>query len=173
MAEETNNGDAKMTMEFILNGEDVTADSNPESRLVDVLRDNFNLLGAKTGCNIGACGSCLLIFNGDVVKSCLIPAFKIRGCEIITIEGFLQTIDYQDIILGFSEAGFENCGFCNTGKILATEALLDRNKAPSREEILSAFNGIRCRCTEPEGLVQGVLAASKHRRRRLYGHSPK
>jgi len=160
-----------MNMGFILNGEDVTVDCNPESAVVDILRNNFNLLGAKTGCNIGACGTCLIIFNGDVVKSCLIPALKIRGCEIITIEGFSQTIDYQDIILGFSETGLEDCGFCNTGRILATEALLGRNKAPSREEILSAFSGIRCRCTEPEGLVQGVLAASEFRRRRLYGHS--
>jgi len=162
-----------MTMGFILNGEDVTVDCNPESAVVDILRDNFNLLGAKTGCNIGACGSCLIIFNENVVKSCLIPALKIRGGEIITIEGFSQTIDYQDIITGFSEAGLEDCGFCNTGRILATEALLSHNKAPSREEILSAFNGIRCRCTEPEGLVQGVLAASEYRRRRLYGHSSK
>jgi len=141
-----------MTMGFILNGEDVTVDANPESVLIDILRGNFNLLGAKTGCNIGMCGTCLIIFNGNVVKSCLIPAFKIRGCEIITIEGFSQTLDYQDIVLGFSRAGLEDCGFCGTGKILAAEALLGRNKAPSREEILSAFNGIRCRCTEPEGL---------------------
>jgi carbon-monoxide dehydrogenase small subunit len=160
-----------MNMGFILNGEDVTVDPNPESALVEILRDNFNLLGAKPCCNIGACGTCLIIFNGNVVKACLIPAFKIRGCEIITIEGFSQTIDYQDIILGFSETGFEGCGFCNTGRILATEALLGRNNAPSREEILSAFSGIRCRCMEPEGLVQGVLAASEYRRRRLYGHS--
>jgi carbon-monoxide dehydrogenase small subunit len=162
-----------MNMTFILNGEDVTVDANPESALVDILRNDFNLLGAKTGCNIGACGACLIIFNGNVVKSCLIPAFKIRGCEIITIEGFSQTIDYQDIIQGFSGTSYEDCGFCNTGKILAAEALLSRNNAPSREEILSAFKGVRCRCTEPEGLVQGVLSASEYRRRRLYGHSSK
>jgi len=162
-----------MTMGFILNGEDVTVDCNPESAIVNILRDNFKLLGAKAGCNIGACGTCLIIFNQDVVKSCLIPAFKIRGCEIITIEGFSQTIDYQDIVQGFSEAGLEDCGFCNTGRILAAEALLSRNKEPTKEEILSAFNGIRCRCMEPDLLVQGVLAASEYRRRRLYGHSSK
>jgi carbon-monoxide dehydrogenase small subunit len=162
-----------MTMTFILNGEDVTVDSSPESRLVDILRDNFNLLGTRTGCNIGACGTCFVIYNGNVVKSCLIPAFKTRGCEIITIEGFSQTIDYQEIIQGFSEAGLEDCGFCTTGKILATEALLGRNKAPSGEEILLAFNGVRCRCTEPDLLVQGVLTVSEYRRRRIYGHSHK
>jgi aerobic carbon-monoxide dehydrogenase small subunit len=162
-----------MTMGFILNGEDVTVDCNPESAVVNILRDNFDLLGAKAGCNIGVCGTCLIIFNESVVKSCLIPALMVRGGEIITIEGFSQTIDYQDIVLGFSEAGLEDCGFCNTGRILATEALLSKNKAPSKEEILSAFSGIRCRCTDPNLMVQGVLAASEFRRRRLYGHSSK
>ena len=160
-----------MTMTFILNGEDVEIDSNAEIRLVDILRNTFNLLGAKSGCYTGTCGACSIIFNGNVVKSCLIPAYKILNCEIITIEGFSQTNEYNDVILGFSETGLENCDFCNTGKILATEALLQRNMQPSREEILSAFRGIRCRCTEPEEIVKGVTAASELRRRRLYGRS--
>jgi len=154
---------------FILNGEDVVVDSNPESRLVDILRGTFKLLGTKAGCYSGKCGSCLVIFNGNVVKSCLIPAFKILASEIITIEGFSQTDEYQDIILGFSEAELENCGFCNTGKILATEALLNRNKTPSKEDFFSAFYEIRCRCTESMELLKGVMAASEFRRRRLYG----
>ena len=160
-----------MTIDFILNGEDVVIRTDGENRLSDILRGNFRLLRAKAGCYIGTCGSCSVIFNGDVVKSCLIPAFKIRNSEIITIEGFSQTVEYQDIVHGFSEAGVENCGFCNTGKILATEALLGRNPRPSREQILVAFHDIRCRCTEPESLVRGVTAVVEYRRRRLYGRS--
>ena len=160
-----------MIMNFILNGEDVSLNSNVDLRLVDILRGNFNLLGTKSGCRIGICGSCLVIFNGIVVKSCLIPAFKIRGSEIITIEGLSQTDEYQDIIQGFEEAGLECCGICNTGKILATEALLGRIIQPSKENILAAFSGIHCRCTEPEELVQGVLVVSEFRQRRLYGRS--
>ena len=158
-----------MTIGFILNGEDVTVESNPETRLIDILRGNFGLSGAKAGCYTGKCGACLAILNGDVVKSCLIPAFKIRGSEIITIEGFAQTDEYQDIARGFEEAELENCGYCETGKILTAETFLGRNKNPSKNEILSAFRGIKCRCTEPEELVNGVIAAFKCRKRRLYG----
>jgi carbon-monoxide dehydrogenase small subunit len=112
-----------------------------------------------------------VIFNGKVVPSCLIPAFRIRNSEIITIEGFSQNDEYQDILEGFLRAGVENCGYCDAGKILAVETLLERNLRPSREEILAAFNGIKCRCTEPESLIEGVLAAVEIRQRRLYGRS--
>jgi len=160
-----------MTLSFILNGEDVTINSNAENRLVDVLRINFGLKGTKGGCYTGNCGVCSVILNGNVVKSCLIPVFKIEGSEIITIEGFSQTDEYQDIILGFTETGVESCGFCDTSKIMTTEALLSRNQRPSREEILSAFCGIKCRCTESEEMVQGVMKAAEYRRWRLYGRS--
>jgi carbon-monoxide dehydrogenase small subunit len=158
-----------MTLIFILNGEDVSVDSDAENRLVEILRTNFKLLGTKADCYSGYCGGCSVIFNGDVVKSCLIPAFKIRGSEIITIEGYSQTDEYRDIIQGFSDTGLETCGFCTTGKILSIEALLGKNERPRREEILNAFHGAKCRCTEPEELIQAVLAAAEHRRRRLYG----
>ena len=158
-----------MTLGFILNGEDVVAKSPAGARLVDILRDNFGLLGTKAGCCTGVCSSCSIIFNGNIVKSCLIPAYKIGGSEIITIDGFSQTDEYRDIVLGFSEAALENCGYCNTAKILAAQALLARNHRPEKSAILSAFYGIRCRCTEPEELTQGVLAVMEHRRARLYG----
>jgi len=158
-----------MTIGFILNGDDLEFQSDAENRLVDILRNNFGLLGTKTGCYTGKCGACLVNFNGEIVKSCLIPAFKLKNSEIITIEGFSQTDEYQDIMLGFSDAGLEDCGFCHTGKIMTTEALLGRNRNPTKEEILMAFNGIKCRCTEPEELVQGVLKAAEYRRRRSRG----
>jgi carbon-monoxide dehydrogenase small subunit len=112
-----------------------------------------------------------VIFNGNVVPSCLIPVFRIRGCEIITIEGFSQTDEYQDILRGFSQAGVENCGYCDAGKILAVETLLDKVPRPAKLEIKAAFNGIRCRCTDPDRLVDGVLITADIRQRRLYGRS--
>jgi carbon-monoxide dehydrogenase small subunit len=160
-----------VTLGFILNGEDVVAKADAERRLVDILRNNFKLLGAREGCLSGVCGSCSVIFNNRVVPSCLIPAFRIRGSEIITIEGFSQTDEYQDIQEGFSRAGVETCGFCDAGKILSVETLLERNLRPSREEILAGFQGVKCRCTEPDSLIEGVLAAWDIRQRRLYGRS--
>ena len=158
-----------MKLEFILNGEDVIVKSESKSRLLDILRDKFSLFGTKSGCRMGFCGSCMVIFNGVAVNSCLIPAFKTQGGEIITIEGFSQTDEYHDILSGFSEAGVEDCGYCKTGKILACGALIDRNLRPTKDEILPAFSDIKCRCTDAEELIQGVIAAAEHRRRRLYG----
>jgi len=160
-----------MNIGFILNGEDVVVRTNAERRLSDVLRSTFKLLGVKTGCNVGNCGACSVLLNGYVVKSCLIPVFKIRDCEIITLEGFSLTDDYKDIISGFTEAGVECCGFCNSSKILTAEGLLSKNNKPSRKEIIAGFEGIKCRCTEPESLIRGVLASMSLRRRRLYGRS--
>jgi len=160
-----------MTVGFILNGEDVVVQTNAETRLVDILRDTFKLLGTKAGCYTGNCGSCSVIFNGDVIKSCLIPAFKISDSEIITIEGFSQTVEYSDIVNAFAQSGVENCGFCDAGKILAAEALLSKNLRPSKNEILAAFHGIRCRCTDPEGLIRAVKMVIEYRMHRLYGRS--
>jgi carbon-monoxide dehydrogenase small subunit len=103
------------------------------------------------------------------VPSCIIPAFNLRGSEIITIEGFMQTDEYQDIAAGFARERVEFCGFCDAGRIFATEALLEKKPRPNREEILEAFSGIRCRCAEPESLAAGVNAAAELRQRRLYG----
>ncbi|GHV45225.1 (2Fe-2S)-binding protein [Spirochaetia bacterium] len=160
-----------MTIGFILNGEDVVVRTEADIRLIDILRDTFGLTGAKNGCLTGKCGSCAVIFNGNITQSCLIPAFRIRDSEIITIEGFSQTDEYQDIIEGFARSSLENCGFCNTGKILAAESLLQRTPRPNREEILAGFDDVKCRCTDPESLVEAIQAVVEIRQRRLYGRS--
>jgi carbon-monoxide dehydrogenase small subunit len=160
-----------VTIDFILNGEDVVVKTDADVRLIDILRNSFGLLGAKCGCLSGRCGACSVIFNSAITQACLIPAFRIRGSEIITIEGFSQTDEFQDIVSGFSQTALENCGFCNNGKILSAEALLEQNPRPSRKEILSGFSGIRCRCTDPESLVAAVQLVSEIRQRRLYGRS--
>jgi carbon-monoxide dehydrogenase small subunit len=160
-----------MTIGFILNGEDVVVRAEADVRLINILRNEFGLLGAKTGCLTGKCGACSVIFNGEVSKACLIPAFRIRGSEVITIEGFSQTDEYQDIVSGFLQSGFETCEFCRTGKILTAATLLDRNSRPSREEVLASFGGVRCRCTDPENLAEALAITAEIRRRRLYGRS--
>ncbi|MDR0316074.1 MAG: aldehyde oxidoreductase [Treponema sp.] len=160
-----------MTISFILNGEDVVIRSEANVRLIDILRGSFGLLGAKSGCLTGKCGACTVIFNGRASPACLIPAFRVRGSEIITIEGFSQTNEYHEIMLGFAEAQLENCGYCTTGKILCAEALLERHNRPSREEILAGFSGIKCRCTDPEKLVEAVNITVDLRQRRHYGRS--
>jgi len=158
-----------MTINFILNGEDVEFQGETGVRLIEILRGSFGLFGAKSGCLAGQCGACTIIFNGQVSPACLIPAFKIRASEIITIEGFSQTIEYQEIMSAFAEAHLGNCGYCEAGKVLCTEALLDRIPEPSKNEILKGFSGIKCRCTNVERLVKAVNNIAAVRKRRLNG----
>ncbi len=160
-----------MNVGFILNGEDVVVKTEAGVRLIDILRENFGLTGAKSGCLKGQCGACTILFNGKVSLACLIPAFKTRGSEIITIEGFSQTDDYNDIVTSFKEVHLGNCGYCEAGKILCTEALLARNPNPSRDEIIKNFAGIKCRCTNIERLIDAVNYTIGLRQKRLYGRS--
>jgi len=157
-----------MTIKFILNGEDVVFNAEAGVRLIDVLRGSFGLFGAKSGCLSGQCGACTILFNGQVSPACLIPAFKIQGAEIITIEGFSQTIEYQEIMNAFSEEHLGNCGYCEAGKVLCTEALLEHTPSPTKEEILLGFSGIKCRCTNAERLVKTVFTIAEARKKRLY-----
>jgi len=161
-----------MTINFILNGEDVVFRGEAGIRLIEILRGTFGLFGSKPGCLTGQCGACTVIYNGQVSPACLIPAFKIRGSEIITIEGFSQTIEYQEIMSAFADAHLGNCGYCESGKVLCAEALLERNPTPDKIEILKGFSGIKCRCTNVERLIMAVDKIAEIRRRRLYGSAP-
>jgi carbon-monoxide dehydrogenase small subunit len=160
-----------MTISFILNGEDVSIQKDAGERLVNILRDSFNLTETKSGCLKGCCGSCLVFLNNLLVPSCMIPAFRLRGSEVVTIEGFETTEEYQDIAEGFKEGGVKTCLHCRAGKILCTEALLSRNNRPDKETIEEAFSCINCSCTEPRSLVRGVLAAAERRRSRIYARA--
>lgn len=160
-----------MTINFILNGEDVVFNAEPGARMIDILRGTFGLFGSKPGCLSGQCGACTIIFNGQVSPSCLIPAFKIQGSEVITIEGFSQTIEYQEIMEAFAYVHLGNCGYCEAGKILCTEALLENIPMPTKDEILTGFSGIKCRCTNVERLVKAVGIIATSRQKRLYESS--
>jgi carbon-monoxide dehydrogenase small subunit len=160
-----------MTINFILNGEDVVFNGEASVRLIDILREKFDLFGAKPGCLAGQCGACTVIFNGQISLACLIPAFRIGGSEIITIEGFSQTNEYHEIMTIFADVHLGNCGYCEAGKVLCTETLIEKNPNPSREEILMGFSGIKCRCTNAQRLVKAVKLIAAARQRRIYGRS--
>lgn len=157
-----------MKLVFILNGEDVSYQAEASERLSDILRDHFPVPGVRSDCKTGRCGLCLVIFNGRVVPSCLIPAFRVRGAEVVTIEGFVQTDEYADINEGFLKAGAEPCEFCRGAVILATSALLEEKPRPTPEEILEHLSAVFCRCHEPAALVRGVQAAAEIKARRTY-----
>lgn len=157
-----------MTVSFILNGEDVSARARSADRLSDFLKRAFGLSGAVSDCRCGHCGRCLVFLDGRLVTSCLVPAFGVRGKEVVTIEGFAQTADYADIAEGFKTAGVESCGFCASARCMAAAALLERRPRPSPKEILEYMTCAPCRCADPETIVKGVQAAAEIRSRRLY-----
>lgn len=163
-----------MIIGFSLNGKKVTIDTDPQRRLLDIIRSDFGLTGTKAGCYNGECGSCSILLDGEVVPSCMIPVFTIEGREIMTIEGFSQTRDFTDIERGFLEAGTITCGFCAPGKVFAVHALIEgrvgeRDEDPSAEELRLALSGNLCRCEGRDDLNKAVGIAEGLRRRRYRG----
>ena len=149
------------SIKFRLNGKDVAVDLDPSMRLIDVLRDNFSLKGVKEGCGEGSCGACVVLMDGYSVNSCLLPLANVEGHEIVTIEGFKETKQFDVLQKAFAEVGGSQCGFCSPGMIIAAQSLLSHNPHPTEEEIKAHMSGNLCRCTGYQAIVQAVEIASK------------
>ena len=156
-----------MIIPFTLNGEKLYLDAQSGDRLLHILRQRFELAEVKESCCAGVCGACTVLMNGVAVPSCVIPAFQIRNCEIITLSYFKKTEDYEDIEKGFSDAGISLCGFCDSGKILTAYSIIAVNDRPSKQEVREALEGISCSCTAQDDLVAAVQKAAAFRRKRL------
>jgi carbon-monoxide dehydrogenase small subunit len=136
--------------------------SIPSNRtLLEFVRDDLRLTGAKEGCGTGDCGACSMIVNGKLVTSCLMPAPQADGAEITTIEGLAQNGNLHPVQKAFIDHGAVQCGFCIPGMILAGKALLDRTTDPTRDDIRQAIAGNLCRCTGYTRIVDAIEAASK------------
>lgn len=146
---------------FILNHKEVTIDTDPTTRLVDVIRDLLKQKGTKEGCGIGECGACTIIMNGKCVNSCVTMAAQAEGTELLTIEGLSEDTLANIIKTCFVEEGAVQCGFCTPGMILSAYVLLQSNKTPTREEIKTALSGNLCRCTGYLQIIQAIERAVK------------
>jgi aerobic carbon-monoxide dehydrogenase small subunit len=147
-------------IEFKLNGTNVKTNLPATMRLLDVLREHFNLTGAKEGCGEGECGACAILLNGHIAHSCLMPLALAEGQEITTIEGYSKTKRYQILEDAMSEAGGSQCGICSPGMMIAAESLLSKNPHPTDQEIRYALSGNLCRCTGYNMIVDAILMAS-------------
>ena len=134
-----------------VNGVKFTIDAPPMKRLLDVLREDLHLTGAKEGCGEGECGSCSVLMNGDLVNSCLVPILQAEGAQITTIEGVAHLAaegeKLHPIQQCFLEAGGAQCGICTPGMILATHHLLEKYPQPTLLQIQEGLSGNLCRCT--------------------------
>lgn len=143
-----------------VNGRSVTIEINADELLVDVLRDRLGLIGTKVGCNEGECGACTIIMDGDPVLSCLIPALRAQGRQIITIEGLSDGDTLHPLQQAFVEHGAVQCGYCIPGFIMSAKATLDVNPHPSRDEIKEAIAGNLCRCTGYVKIIEAIEAVA-------------
>ena len=129
--------------------------------LSDVLRDSLGLTGTKVGCGIGQCGSCTVVMNGDAVTSCVVPAAKAQGAEVLTIEGLSKEGKLHPIQETFIEADAIQCGFCTPGLIMRLYAVLTKDPHASEEVLKEAINKHLCRCTGYETIWDAALLAQK------------
>ena len=150
-----------LDLTFQLNGQAVRLQLSPDTLLVDLLRDVLGLKGTKIGCREGECGACTVLLDGQPVNSCILPALKVQGRSVMTIEGLARPDGSLDPIQQcFIEAGAVQCGFCTPGMILNAKALLDGNPKPGEEEIRKALSGVLCRCTGYQKIIQAVQTAA-------------
>ena len=146
-------------IQLTVNGEPVTARVAAHRTLLEFLRDDLDLTGAKEGCGDGECGACTVIVDGQPVRSCLMLAVEADGAAVETIEGLSDGTRIHPIQQAFVEAGAVQCGFCTPGLVLAVKALLDRYPRPTEEQIREALGGHLCRCTGYETVFRAVRAA--------------
>ena len=147
---------------FTVNGAARTIHAYPMARLLDVLRDELHLTGAKEGCGEGECGSCSVLMDGMLVNSCLIPALQAQDASIVTIEGLADNDRLHPLQKAFLDCGAAQCGICTPGMILAALHLLDKTPRPSLEEIREGLSGNLCRCTGYSQIFEAVAKASQN-----------
>jgi carbon-monoxide dehydrogenase small subunit len=147
-----------------VNGETHQLLVKPSATLLDIIREDLSLTGAKEGCGEGECGACTVLMDGLAVNACLILAVEANGKHITTIEGLSHGGTLHPIQQAFVDIGGLQCGFCTPGMILSTKALLDKNQNPTDQEIRKGLEGNFCRCTGYTKIIESVKVAAQKMR---------
>ena len=150
----------KQQLSLKVNGKLHSLMIDPNRTLLEVLREDLKLTGAKEACDSGGCGACTVLIDGRSVYSCLVLAIDCEGQDILTIEGLASDGHLHPVQEAFIEHGAFQCGFCTSGMILSAKALLDGNPEPTEEDVREAIAGNLCRCTGYVKIVDAVLAAA-------------
>lgn len=148
-------------LRMTLNGEEVQVTVEPSATLAHVLREQLGLTGTKIGCEEGECGACTVLLDGRPINSCICPALKAAGRQVLTVEGLSANSDLHPLQRAFVEHGAVQCGYCTPGIILSAVALLNENPHPTEEEIRRAISGNLCRCTGYFKIVQAIQAVAE------------
>lgn len=148
------------TITLTVNEESYEVIVRPHWTLVDVLRDRLALTGTKKGCDSGACGCCTVLIDGEPALACMTLAIRCGGRRIMTIEGLAQNGTLHPLQEAAIAYGAVQCGYCTPGWLLSAKVLLERNPAPTREDVRAAISGNLCRCTGYRKIEDAVLAAA-------------
>jgi carbon-monoxide dehydrogenase small subunit len=149
-----------MKIALTVNGKAHRLDLSPDTTLLTALRDELGLIGAKHACDGGECGACTVLLDGQAITSCTILAVTARDRQIVTVEGLARDGHLHPLQQAFIDQGALQCGFCGGGMLTAAKALLDRNPAPSRDQVKRALAGNLCRCTGYREIIDAVLDAA-------------
>jgi xanthine dehydrogenase YagT iron-sulfur-binding subunit len=154
-------GPQKTAITLEVNGVREFVEVEPRRTLLDALRIDLGLTGAKLVCNMGNCGACTVLMDNKPVYSCLTLAVECEGKAITTIEGLSQGGSLHPLQTAFVQHDALQCGFCTPGQVLAAHALLQRNPQPTREEVVEGMSGNLCRCGAYQGIVEAVMTAAE------------
>jgi carbon-monoxide dehydrogenase small subunit len=144
-----------------VNGETVEASFAPYKTLLEVLREDLALTGTKHGCELGECGACAVLVDGEPQLSCLLLAVECAGRNVETVEGLAKGAELHPLQAAFADLGAAQCGYCTPGLLMTAKALLEREPNPSRERIREAVSGNLCRCTGYQQIFEAIEEAAK------------
>ena len=147
-------------IEMTVNGEPVKAQVSSQMRLLDFLREELDLTGAKEGCGKGECGACTVLVDGEPVNSCLMLAVEANGKEVLTVEGLGEGDRLDSIQQSIIDNSALQCGYCTPGIVMSAKGLLLRNPNPTRDEVVEAISGNLCRCTGYARVIDAIMQVS-------------
>lgn len=150
----------KFALHLRVNGEEREVYVPVHKTLLEVLREDMNLTGTKHGCELGECGACTVLVDGEPILSCLALPVELQGREVTTVEGMARGRELHPLQQAFAEVGAAQCGYCTPGVLLAAQSLLQHNPEPTRDEIREALAGNLCRCTGYSKIIDAVELAS-------------
>jgi carbon-monoxide dehydrogenase small subunit len=154
----------RLRMTLRVNGEEQEVLFHSYKTLLEVLREELDLTGTKHGCELGECGACAVLVDGEPVLSCLELAVRCEGRDIRTVEGLARGSELHPLQAAFADCGGSQCGYCTSGMLMTAKALLDKEPAPSRERIKEAISGNLCRCTGYQQIWESIEEAARRLR---------